>query len=179
MWEHRHNIVANTGKGLSDHFNRDDHIGVEDVQLVPLTQVDENAPARQARLQRLDLEKFFMDLFRTGPPQGLNTKEEVSKKIIPVVINYTTSGTKWFNAVRGLYQDHIRARYPNVFPHRLVGAFRKWPNFGELVSAAKTKGRPTQIVHERLPSDDLRTMVELQALHGQPEVDDYTSSEDG
>ena len=164
MWEHRHNIMANNARGLAEHFNKRDHQGIHDLLACPLMALPTPDPHKSRDvLLRRKLEGFFIKLFDTLPPRGLNKKEEVQPKRLPVVVQYGSTQAHWIRVVRHLWTEHIRPTYPTVFGHhQLVAAYKRSPNLGEHLARAKDKGRPTQRTTDLLDGDCLKILRQLE-----------------
>ena len=173
MWEHRHNIMTNNGKGLADHFNRKDHQGIYDLLACPVLSLPPSHPYKQRNtLLRRRLEVFCMKLFHTLPPDGLNRKEEAERKRLPVVVRYGKTQSQWIHMVRHLWTNHIQPTYPAAFGnYDLVAAYQRSPNLGEHLARAKDKGRPTQLTTPLLDGDCLQILMQLEEEANSPGQD--------
>ena len=164
MWEHRHNIMANNGKGLADHFNLQDHLGIHDLLASPIMALPHPDPYKLSNTtRRCNLEGFLMKIFDTLPPNGLNKKEEAEPKCLPVVVQYGKTQDQWMKVVRHLWTDYIQPTYPRVFGrHNLVAAYKRTPNLSEHLARSKDKGRPTQLTTQLLDGDCLKILRQLE-----------------
>ena len=165
MWGHRHDIMSKKkDKSLGEHFNQRDHLGIHDVLACPITALPPDTPTKKCLTLRRDLEQFFIQLFESAPPLGLNRTEDCQTRKIPIVLPYERGAQKWFNTVKKLWEDFIRPTYPAVFSnYHLLPAYKRGENLGEKLAKAKDKGRPTQLTTQLLEGNALRILSTMAA----------------
>ena len=160
MWGHRHDIMSKKrDKSLGEHFNQKDHLGIHDVLACPIMALPPHPPKRQFLTLRRDLEQFFIRLFESAPPCGLNRAEDCQMRKIPIVLPFEKGAQRWFQSVKQLWDQSIRPTYPAAFSnHHLLPAYKRGKNLGELLAKAKNKGRPTQLTTQLLEGDALKIL---------------------
>ena len=90
--------------------------------------------------KRLEIEQFFIHLFKTYQPFGLNISQRKfpDSPTIQFVIPYSGLATKASKIVRDHYSN-LQEKMPEVFPEAMIVAYKRNKNIGDMLVSSKIK----------------------------------------
>ena len=134
---HRFDILNSRNTVIGIHFNQL-RCSYEDCKITPVFQCPKLATEDLTTKKRIEIEQYFIGLFKTYQPHGLNlthTNYKDSPKI-HFIVPFSNLATKASQIVRQNYHD-LQNKMPNVFSETLITAYKRNPNFGDMLVSSQ------------------------------------------
>ena len=119
FWNHRHAIQTHKDTALSIHMN--DHDNPWDFTVTPIFQSLPQPHLTQTPTLE-ELESFFIQLLDTMEPQGMNSFEQTSRKILPIVVPYSRPAMRWATKMKHIWLGYLCQEFPTKLTHRPITA---------------------------------------------------------
>ena len=87
--------------------------------------------------ERLTLETYFINYFKTMDPYGLNTEQQALNPILPMVVPFSETAKIWTKQVKDIWDEHIRPEFYEHLPFKLIPAYSKNKNLNDILCKSK------------------------------------------
>ena len=136
---HVSDIRLGLDKPVSEHFNSFDHMGQEDMEIIPILQIPDQGSVIRNQIYRRKWESYFIQKLDTMFPYGINTKFDPNhSSIFAFPITYGATAAKISKLVRETYSA-LQEKYPKHFSAKFIVAYKRNQNLRDKLVSSKLK----------------------------------------